>query len=140
LHTGAQGAPKISDRAGIFWPGGKKLWCGLQWVRKQASLIPKFFSRPIGEGRNILTFPKKQTIYRQGDEADSVFYVQKGKLRLTVVSKAGKEATIGIVIEGELYRRRFTGWSGSPHGIRRRHDGLRASAGGKEGDGAHSRP
>lgn len=46
---------------------------------------------------------KKQTIYAQGDEADAVFYIQKGKVRLTVVSKTGKEATIGIVGEGNFF-------------------------------------
>ena len=48
-------------------------------------------------------FPKKQTIFTQGDRADAVFYVQKGKVRLTVVSKAGKEATIGIVSERNFF-------------------------------------
>jgi len=47
--------------------------------------------------------PKKQTIFAQGDETDAVFYVQKGKVRLTVVSKTGKEATIGIVSEGNFF-------------------------------------
>ena len=46
---------------------------------------------------------KKQTIFAQGDEADAVFYVQKGKVRLAVVSKTGKEATIGIVSEGNFF-------------------------------------
>jgi CRP/FNR family cyclic AMP-dependent transcriptional regulator len=48
-------------------------------------------------------FPKKQTIFAQGDTADAVFYVQKGKVRLTVVSKAGKEATIAIVSKGNFF-------------------------------------
>ena len=47
--------------------------------------------------------PKKQTIFAQGDAADAVFYVQKGKVRLTVVSKTGKEATIGMVSEGNFF-------------------------------------
>ena len=58
---------------------------------------PNTFLATIGEGRKIVQLPKKQTIFTQGDKADSVFYVQKGKVRLTVVSKTGKEATIGIV-------------------------------------------
>jgi len=48
-------------------------------------------------------FAKGQTIYAQGDPADAVFYVQKGKIRLTVVSKAGKEATIAILNEGSFF-------------------------------------
>src|SRR6266496_2996050 len=46
---------------------------------------------------------KNQSIYAQGDQADAVFYVQKGKVRLTVVSKAGKEATIGILSERSFF-------------------------------------
>jgi CRP-like cAMP-binding protein len=73
-------------------------------MAKNASKFdPKVFLATIGEGRKILAFSKKQTIFTQGDEADSVFYVQKGKVRLTVVSKIGKEATIGIVSEGNFF-------------------------------------
>jgi len=48
-------------------------------------------------------FPKKQTIFTQGDSADAVFYVQTGKVKLSVVSKTGKEATIGILGEGDFF-------------------------------------
>jgi CRP/FNR family transcriptional regulator, cyclic AMP receptor protein len=64
---------------------------------------PNTFLATIGEGRKIIVIPKKQTIFTQGDTADSVFYVRKGKVRLTVVSKAGKEATIGIVGEKNFF-------------------------------------
>jgi CRP-like cAMP-binding protein len=60
---------------------------------------PNTFLATIGNGRTIVAVQKKQTIFTQGDRADAVFYVQKGKVRLTVVSKTGKEATIGIVSE-----------------------------------------
>ncbi len=46
---------------------------------------------------------KKQTIFTQGDGADAVFYIQTGRVRLTVVSKVGKEATIGILKEGDFF-------------------------------------
>ena len=46
---------------------------------------------------------RKQGIFTQGDAADSVFYIQKGKVRLTVVSKVGKEATIGILSDGNFF-------------------------------------
>src|ERR1700675_2494100 len=58
---------------------------------------PTTFLATIGGGREILSFGKKQPIFAQGDKADAVFYVQKGKVQLTVVSTAGKEAPIGIV-------------------------------------------
>src|SRR5579863_3347157 len=73
-------------------------------ARKNApEFDPITFLATIGEGRRIVTFPKKQTVFTQGDRADAVFYVQKGKVRLTVVSKAGKEATIGIVGEKNFF-------------------------------------
>jgi CRP/FNR family transcriptional regulator, cyclic AMP receptor protein len=49
------------------------------------------------------SFPKKQTILAQEDAADAVFYTQKGKVSLTVVSKIGKEATIGILSDGDSF-------------------------------------
>jgi CRP-like cAMP-binding protein len=64
---------------------------------------PKKFLASIGEGRKVVAFAKKQTIFMQGDTADAVFYIQEGKVRLTVVSKVGKEATLGILSEGEFF-------------------------------------
>jgi CRP/FNR family transcriptional regulator, cyclic AMP receptor protein len=64
---------------------------------------PKEFLATIGEGRKVVVFAKKQTIFTQGDAADAVFYIQEGKVRLTVVSKNGKEATLGILSEGEFF-------------------------------------
>ena len=63
----------------------------------------KTFLSNIGGGRTIATFTKKQTIFGQGDTADSVFYIQKGKVKLSVVSKSGKEATIAILTEGAFF-------------------------------------
>jgi CRP/FNR family cyclic AMP-dependent transcriptional regulator len=70
---------------------------------KTRDFDPKKFLVTIGEGRNVVAFPKKQTIFAQGDAADAVFYIQEGKVRLTVVSKIGKEATIGILGEGQFF-------------------------------------
>jgi CRP/FNR family cyclic AMP-dependent transcriptional regulator len=61
------------------------------------------FLATIGEGRTMVPFPKKQTIFTQGDAADAVFYLQTGKVRLTVLSKTGKEATIGILSDGSFF-------------------------------------
>jgi CRP-like cAMP-binding protein len=61
------------------------------------------FLATIGEGRKAMLFPKKQTVFAQGDPADAVFYLQTGKVRLTVVSKNGKEATIGILSDGSFF-------------------------------------
>src|SRR5271163_3428385 len=72
-------------------------------VKKNGGFDPNTFLATIGDGRKILSVPKKQVIFAQGDEADAVFYVQKGKVRLTVVSKIGKEATIAIVNQGNFF-------------------------------------
>ena len=70
---------------------------------KKTEFDPKKFLATIGEGRKIVAFPKKQPIFTQGDAADAVFYVQVGKVMLTVVSAIGKEATLGILSEGGFF-------------------------------------
>jgi CRP/FNR family transcriptional regulator, cyclic AMP receptor protein len=70
---------------------------------KKRDFDPQEFLATIGAGRKVVTFPKKQTIFAQGDAADSVFYVQQGKVRLSVVSKIGKEASLGILSEGDFF-------------------------------------
>ena len=64
---------------------------------------PRKFLGTIGEGRRVVSFRKKQAIFAQGDAADSILYIQKGKVRLTVVSKIGKEATLGILNERQFF-------------------------------------
>jgi CRP/FNR family transcriptional regulator, cyclic AMP receptor protein len=64
---------------------------------------PTTFLITIGEGRMKLTFRKKQAIFAQGDTADAVFYIQKGQVKLTVVSKTGREATVGLLGEGNFF-------------------------------------
>jgi CRP-like cAMP-binding protein len=72
-------------------------------AKKKRAFDPKEFLATIGEGRNVVLFPKKQAIFAQGDAADSIFYIQAGKVRLTVVSQIGKEATLGIFSEGDFF-------------------------------------
>lgn len=72
-------------------------------TRKPREFNPRTFLATIGDGRKMLVVAKKKTIFAQGDAADAVFYIQKGKVILTVVSTAGKEATIGIVSEGNFF-------------------------------------
>ena len=72
-------------------------------AKKTRDFDPKKFLATIGEGRKVASFPKKQTIFTQGEAADAIFYIQEGKVRLTVVSKIGKEATLGILGKGEFF-------------------------------------
>jgi CRP/FNR family transcriptional regulator, cyclic AMP receptor protein len=72
-------------------------------TKKLGKFDPKKFLSTIDGGRKIATFPKKQTIFIQGDSSDAAFYIQKGKVKLTVVSEIGKEAAIGILNEGDFF-------------------------------------
>jgi len=64
---------------------------------------PNTFLATIGEGRKNVSVARKHVIFSQGDIADAVFYIKKGKVRLTVVSKTGKEATIAIMSEANFF-------------------------------------
>jgi CRP/FNR family transcriptional regulator, cyclic AMP receptor protein len=55
-----------------------------------------------GLGRRIMQLDPKQTLFSQGDPADSIFYLQNGQAKITVVSQTGKEATIAILNPGEF--------------------------------------
>jgi len=72
-------------------------------ARKQRDFDPREFLATLGDGKKVVEFPKKQTIFAQGDAADAVFYIQEGKVRLTVVSKAGREATLGILSKADFF-------------------------------------
>jgi CRP/FNR family cyclic AMP-dependent transcriptional regulator len=71
--------------------------------KKLSKFDPKIFLSTLDRGRRIEAFSKKQTIFAQGDPSDAVFYIKEGRVKLTVVSKAGKEATIGILNEGDFF-------------------------------------
>jgi CRP/FNR family transcriptional regulator, cyclic AMP receptor protein len=71
-------------------------------AKKGRDFDPKKFLATIGEGRQLVLIPQKQTIYAQGGACDAVFYIQKGKVRLSVISENGKEATIGILDPGDF--------------------------------------
>jgi CRP/FNR family transcriptional regulator, cyclic AMP receptor protein len=72
-------------------------------AKKLSKFDPKTFLSTIDGGRNIEAFSAKQTIFAQGDPSDAVFYIQEGEVRLTVVSKTGKEAIIGVLNEGSFF-------------------------------------
>ena len=61
------------------------------------------FLTKIGDGRTVHTFPKKHTVFSQGDTAEAVFYIQAGKIKLAVVSQQGKEAVIAILERGAFF-------------------------------------
>jgi len=72
-------------------------------TRKKRDFEPESFLATIGAGRKVIALLKKEVIFAQGDPADAVFYIREGKVRLTVVSKIGKEATLGMLSEKDFF-------------------------------------
>jgi CRP-like cAMP-binding protein len=72
-------------------------------AKKQRKFDPHIFLATIDSGRRIVAFLQKETVFPQGDSSDAVFYIQEGKVKLTVVSQGGKEATIGILSRGDFF-------------------------------------
>jgi CRP-like cAMP-binding protein len=64
---------------------------------------PKSFLAKVGAGKQVLEFQKNQHVFEQGDVADTVFYIQKGKVKLTVLSEQGKEAVVAILEPGQFF-------------------------------------
>jgi CRP-like cAMP-binding protein len=71
--------------------------------KRTPAFNPQTFLSKVGSGKTSLTSPKKQALYSQGDAADAVFYIQAGKVKLTVVSRQGKEAVIAILEQGSFF-------------------------------------
>ena len=72
-------------------------------ARKETKLFdPTFFLATVGLGRTLRRYRTKQAVFSQGDRADAVFYIRQGKVRLSVVSKQGKEATIALLGSGDF--------------------------------------
>src|SRR5256885_1293461 len=63
---------------------------------------PEAFLSQSGVGRRMVEIGKKQNIFSQGSRADAVFYIQTGKVKLTVVSGRGKEATLALLGPGDF--------------------------------------
>jgi CRP/FNR family cyclic AMP-dependent transcriptional regulator len=69
----------------------------------KASFDPKTFLAKVGEGKTIFEYRKDEIVFSQGDPADAVFYIQKGKLKITVISEQGKEAVIAVLGPGDFF-------------------------------------
>jgi len=63
----------------------------------------KVFLAKVGAGKTILEFRKNQNVFEQGDIADTVFYIRKGRVKLTVLSEQGKEAVVAILEPGQFF-------------------------------------
>jgi CRP/FNR family cyclic AMP-dependent transcriptional regulator len=71
--------------------------------KAQKDFDPKAFLAKVGDGKTIAKYQKDQIVFTQGDVADAVFYIQKGRVKLTVVSEQGKEAVVGILEPGQFF-------------------------------------
>jgi CRP/FNR family transcriptional regulator, cyclic AMP receptor protein len=69
----------------------------------RASFDPKTFLANVGEGKTITNYRKGEVVFAQGEPANAVFYIQKGRVKLTVVSEQGKEAVIAILEPGHFF-------------------------------------
>jgi CRP/FNR family cyclic AMP-dependent transcriptional regulator len=72
-------------------------------IKRRAAFNPKLFLAKVGEGRSIAAYRKGQVVFAQGDAANAVFYIQKGKAKVTVVSEQGKEAVVAILGPTEFF-------------------------------------
>jgi CRP/FNR family transcriptional regulator, cyclic AMP receptor protein len=70
---------------------------------KDQEFDPRVFLAKAGKGRTLADHGKNQQIFLQGDSADAIFYVHKGKIKLTVVSQQGKEAVVAILGGGDFF-------------------------------------
>src|SRR5271154_6361596 len=66
-------------------------------IKRQSSFNSTSFLAKVGKGRSVGNYRKGQVVFSQGDAGDAVFYVQKGKVKVTVVSEQGKEAVVAIL-------------------------------------------
>jgi CRP/FNR family cyclic AMP-dependent transcriptional regulator len=72
-------------------------------LKRRPALDPKSFLAVVGEGRSIGEYRKDQIVFSQGDPADAVFYIQSGKVKLTVVSEQGKEAVVAMLGTNDFF-------------------------------------
>src|SRR5580698_9934364 len=70
---------------------------------KKRAFDAEVFLQSVGASRRVEAFRKKQTIFAQGDAADTVMYVQKGSVKFTVVNESGKEAVVAIFGSGDFF-------------------------------------
>src|SRR6476620_9332982 len=69
----------------------------------QAAFDPREFLAKVGDGKTILEFRKDEVVFAQGDVADTVFYIQNGRVKVVVISEKGKEAVVGILETGQFF-------------------------------------
>ena len=69
----------------------------------KTSFDPKVFLAKVGDGKTIREFKKDEIVFSQDDPADTIFYLQKGRVKVVVISEQGKEAVVGILEPGQFF-------------------------------------
>ena len=87
---------------GVHWSKIRIQKVGMA-IKRRPSFNPKSFLAQVGDGRSIRKYSKDQIIFSQGAPADAVFFIQKGKVKITVVSDQGKEAVVAILGANEFF-------------------------------------
>jgi CRP/FNR family transcriptional regulator, cyclic AMP receptor protein len=72
-------------------------------LKRRPSVDPKSFLAKVGEGRSIGEYRKDEIVMAQGDPADAVFYIQSGKVKVSVVSEQGKEAVVAMLGANDFF-------------------------------------
>ena len=72
-------------------------------VAKKSPFDPKIFLSVVGKGKTVSEYRKDQVIFAQGDVADSIYYLQRGRVKVVVLSEQGKEAVVGLIEAGQFF-------------------------------------
>src|SRR4249919_3089201 len=72
-------------------------------VKTSQAFDPKEFLAKVGEGKTMLEFRKGQVVFAQGDAADTIYYIQRGRVKVVVISEQGKEAVVGILGPSQFF-------------------------------------
>ena len=94
MEIGVGAGYKPRQRTGVY---------GLAKAKKKPPFNVKSFLSTVEDGRTVLTHRKNQEVFAQGDPADSVFYIQKGKVKVYVTSEQGKEAVVALHGNGDFF-------------------------------------
>jgi len=100
MHQGYSGSGRFRVRKNT--PPGRGAVVKPKGKRRKPVFDPEGLLTKVNGGRTIADFDQHQVIFSQGDPADAIFQIQKGKVKLTVVSKQGKEAVVGILAAGDF--------------------------------------
>src|SRR6266513_3998831 len=72
-------------------------------VAKKSPFDPQLFLSVVGTGKTVSKYRKGEVIFAQGEVADTIYYLQKGRIKVVVLSEQGKEAVVGLLEAGQFF-------------------------------------